>query len=647
MLKKATATQKSKFVADETTSRAPRVIKSRGESHSEIPSRTSHTPPSPEELQGAPALAPVLARRQEVGIGHADWAISARVPDFINLDLPVFTGADPNEDPQVFIDRMQRTLGVMKASATESVELASYRLQDVAVNWYDSWELSRGILSVSSYDVYAFINPGSTLSYITPLVASKFGIKPELVKPFEVSTPVGNPVIAKRVYKDCIVVVHSRSTVADQIELDMVEFDVIMGMDLLASCYANIDFRSNMVRFQFPWEPILEWKSNTASPRGRFISYLKARKMIIKGYIYHLVWVQDVEVESPTIQYIPVVNEFLDVFPNELSGLPPKREIEFAIDLLPDMQPIYIPPYKMAAAELRELKEQLRDLLEKGEGIQVDTQNIEAVKTWPRHTTPTEVHSFLDFGWLLQEICRGIFFSFSTIDKDTTTSFLVTGVKEHQYEDLVLAYYSDTTPQKKKTPFDITEDGVLRYRGRLCVPNVAGLRRQVMGETHYSRYSIHPGVRKMHHDIREIYWLDGMKKDIAEFVAQCPNCQQVKIKNQKPGGLLQAIEIPTWKWETDTQAERTIQTLEDMLRACVIDFKGSWDDHLPLIEFTYNNRYHSSIQMAPYEALYGRKGRSPIGWFNVGETKLVGPELVLSKCHVSEGLSGESAQRNT
>ncbi|WMV54147.1 hypothetical protein MTR67_047532 [Solanum verrucosum] len=65
-----------------------------------------------------------------------------------------------------------------------------------------------------------------------------------------------------------------------------------------------------------------------------------------------------------------------------------------------------------------------------------------------------------------------------------------------------------------------------------------------------------------------------------------------------------------------------------MLRACVIDFKGNWDDHLHLIEFSYNNSYHSSIQMAPYEALYGRRCRSPIGWFEVGEAGLIGPDLV-------------------
>ncbi|GJV25446.1 putative reverse transcriptase domain-containing protein [Tanacetum coccineum] len=80
--------------------------------------------------------------------------------------------------------------------------------------------------------------------------------------------------------------------------------------------------------------------------------------------------------------------------------------------------------------------------------------------------------------------------------------------------------------------------------------------------------------------------------------------------------------------QTDGQSERTIQTLEDMLRACVLDFGGSWDVHLSLVEFSYNNSYHSSVRCAPFEALYGRKCRSPIMWAEVGEGQLIGPELV-------------------
>ncbi|GKB89310.1 putative reverse transcriptase domain-containing protein [Tanacetum coccineum] len=80
--------------------------------------------------------------------------------------------------------------------------------------------------------------------------------------------------------------------------------------------------------------------------------------------------------------------------------------------------------------------------------------------------------------------------------------------------------------------------------------------------------------------------------------------------------------------QTDGQSERTIQTLEDMLRACIIDFGNGWVKHLPLVKFSYNNSYHASIKAAPFEALYGRKCRSPVCWAEVGQVQLTGPELV-------------------
>ncbi|GKD62685.1 putative reverse transcriptase domain-containing protein, partial [Tanacetum coccineum] len=94
----------------------------------------------------------------------------------------------------------------------------------------------------------------------------------------------------------------------------------------------------------------------------------------------------------------------------------------------------------------------------------------------------------------------------------------------------------------------------------------------------------------------------GMKKDIATYVTYHP--------------------------QIDGQSECTIQTLEDMLRACAIDFGVSWDTHLPLAEFSYNNSYHSSIRCAPFEALYRRKCRSPVLWAEVEENRLIGPEMV-------------------
>ncbi|GJR70981.1 putative reverse transcriptase domain-containing protein [Tanacetum coccineum] len=80
--------------------------------------------------------------------------------------------------------------------------------------------------------------------------------------------------------------------------------------------------------------------------------------------------------------------------------------------------------------------------------------------------------------------------------------------------------------------------------------------------------------------------------------------------------------------ETDGQSERTIQTLKDMLRACVIDFGKGWEKHLPLVEFSYNNSYHASIKATPFKALYGRKCRSPVCWVEVGDVQLTRPEII-------------------
>ncbi|GKE57359.1 putative reverse transcriptase domain-containing protein, partial [Tanacetum coccineum] len=121
------------------------------------------------------------------------------------------------------------------------------------------------------------------------------------------------------------------------------------------------------------------------------------------------------------------------------------------------------------------------------------------------------------------------------------------------------------------------------------------VRTLILEEAHASRYSVHPGADKMYYDLKDMYWWPGMKKDIAIYVSKCLTCSK---------------------------------TLEDMLRACVIDFGGSWDTHLPLAEFSNNNSYHSSIRCTPFKALYGRKYRSPVLWARIGESRLIGPEMV-------------------
>nr|GEZ79021.1 putative ribonuclease H-like domain-containing protein [Tanacetum cinerariifolium] len=133
-----------------------------------------------------------------------------------------------------------------------------------------------------------------------------------------------------------------------------------------------------------------------------------------------------------------------------------------------------------------------------------------------------------------------------------------------------------------------------------------------MNEAHAMRYSVHPGADKMYYDLRGLYWWPRMKKDIAMYKALGTRLD------------LSAAYHP----KTDGQSVRTIQTLEDMLRACAMDFGGNWDTHLPLVEFSYNNSYHSSIKCAPFEALYGRRCRTPIAYTEVRKGKLLGQEIV-------------------
>ncbi|GJR32198.1 putative reverse transcriptase domain-containing protein [Tanacetum coccineum] len=157
--------------------------------------------------------------------------------------------------------------------------------------------------------------------------------------------------------------------------------------------------------------------------------------------------------------------------------------------------------------------------------------------------------------------------------------------------------------------------GTLCLENRSWLPCFGDLRALIMHESHKSKYSIHPGSNKMYQDLKKLYWWPNMKADIAAYVSKCLTCSRFKAEHQKPSGLLSLqkalctrLDMSTvYHPQTDGQSERTIQTLEDMLHAYVIDFVKGWDKHLPLREFLYNNNYHTSDKAAPFEPLYGRK----------------------------------------
>ena len=121
-------------------------------------------------------------------------------------------------------------------------------------------------------------------------------------------------------------------------------------------------------------------------------------------------------------------------------------------------------------------------------------------------------------------------------------------IKEGQQKDSELMKLSQKVEEGSAPEFTL-KDGVLRFKGRLCVPSINKLKEELLKESHESTLSAHPGSTKMYRDLKTLYWWPGMKRDIAEFVARCLTCQKVKTEHQKPGGLLQPLPIPIWKWD--------------------------------------------------------------------------------------------------
>ncbi|GKA94667.1 putative reverse transcriptase domain-containing protein, partial [Tanacetum coccineum] len=153
-------------------------------------------------------------------------------------------------------------------------------------------------------------------------------------------------------------------------------------------------------------------------------------------------------------------------------------------------------------------------------------------------------------------------------------------------------------------------DGTLCLKNRSWISCFGDLRALIMHESHKSKYLIHPRSDKMYQDWKKLYWWPNMKIEITKYVVEMGEHNHGLCNKVAKDGT-QLDMSTTYHPQTDGQSERTIQTLEDMLLACVMDFEKTWDRHLPLIEFSYNNSYHTSIKAAPFEALYGRKFRSP------------------------------------
>ncbi|OMP06578.1 reverse transcriptase [Corchorus capsularis] len=816
-------------------------------------------------------------------------------------------------------------------------------------------EVITGTLTIFGRDAYVLIDSGSERSFISNAFA---GYSDRDLSPLDcdlvVHTSLGEEIFKNVVFKDCPIVVGRAILYANLIPLELKDFDAILGMDWLEKHYANVDCHTKVVQFRRPRKRMVQFVGERRVLPSCVISAIETRKLLSKGCPAYLAHIIDTTTPTPIIEHIPIVNEFPDIFPEELPGLPPEREFDFTIDLHPGTDPISITPYRMAPTELKELKTQLQELLDKGfirpsvspwgapvlfvkkkdrslrlcidyrqlnrvtgknryplpriddlfdqlqvmpfgltnapaafmdlmnrvfhlyhdkfvivfiddilvysrnenehanhlrivlqtlrehelyaklskcefwlqevgflghvvsrDGIYVDSGKVEAILNWERPKTVTEIRSFLrlagyyrrfveDFSLIAAPLTRltrkGVRFvwderlmppnkglgcvlmqdgkvvanasrqlkkheeNYPTHDLELAavvfalkiwrhylygeTCRIFTDHKSLKYimtqselnlrqrrwlelikdYDLIIDYHpgkanvvADALSRKasnssalaaikvsyfpqligirslgvtleiehnsaaliarfevrptltdkikerqqnddklmeefrklwsgEATEYRIRNDGILLFKERICIPKDDVIRKAILEEAHSSAFAMHPGSTKMYQTIKESYWWPGMKREIAEFVARCLICQQVKAEHQKPTGTLQPLPIPQWKWEhitmdfvvglPRTQAgNNVIWVIVDRLTkaAHFLPIRNGWtlehlakfwDVHLPLIEFAYNNSYHASIGMPPYEVLYGRKCRTPLCWDEVGERQLLGRELV-------------------
>ncbi|XP_071709067.1 uncharacterized protein [Rutidosis leptorrhynchoides] len=449
--------------------------------------------------------------------------------------------------------------------------------------------------------------------------------------------------------------------------------------------------------------------------RGGFrcplLSVMKALKSLAKGCDSFLAYVIDVKKEKEIVSDIPVVSEYPEVFPDELSGLPSIRLVKYKIELVPGATPVAKAPYRLAPSEIREMMSQIQELLDRGfirssssswGWVNEQETAFQTLKSLlcqaPVLALPEGSDYFIVYcdaslsglACVLIQRDRVIVYASRQLkpsEKNYPAHDLEMAAKEmnmrqRRWQELIKDYdceiryhpgkahvvadalshkkstdrvkfmrieiVSDLVDRLKITQLEALQDehlksglmvkrrvellndsrGLKTYLERVWVPLFGGLRDLILNEAHKSRLSVHPGSTKMYHDLKVLYWWPTMKAYIAQYVERDFRFVSSFWNSLQENSGTRVNLSTAYHPQTDSQSEQTIYTLEDMLRACVLEYGGSWDYHLPLIEFAYNNSYHSGIGMPPYEMLYGIKCRTPSCWLEAGEKQFAGPEIV-------------------
>ncbi|GKA88797.1 putative reverse transcriptase domain-containing protein [Tanacetum coccineum] len=369
-------------------------------------------------------------------------------------------------------------------------------------------------------------------------------------------------------------------SISSLIPLSRGSFDVIVGMDWLSKRKFVIVCHEKMVRIPLEGDEIL-----------------RVHGKRIQGVVKTLM---NTKVDEPKLSDISVVQDFVDVFPEDLSGLPPQRQVEFRIDLVLGAMPVAKSPYRLAPSEMQELE--LNKLTVK---TRYPLPKIDDLFDQLRGACPFSKIDFLS-GYHQLRVHE---------DAIPNTAFQT---RYGHFESTVMPFGLTNAPA---VFMDLMNWVCKPYLGRFVIVFID----EILA---YSK-------KKEEHEVHLKLVLESLRKEklYAKFSKlNDALSRKERVKSRRVKGMILAAQGEAFKQENvlmvgsvmdeahasrylhpqaDGQSERMIQTLEDMLRACVIDFGGSWDTHLPLAEFSYNNSYHSSIRCAPFEALYGRECRSP------------------------------------
>jgi hypothetical protein len=220
-----------------------------------------------------------------------------------------------------------------------------------------------GMVQMNDYQMHVLFDSGATHSFITNKNVTKLSKETKRVeKGFIIGTPLGETVETIVVFEGVGININGCELEADLIPLELSDFDIILGMNWLGKNKARLDCFTKIVTFQGAKGETMVFKGERISNFTNIISGMVARKLLKKGCTTYLAYVINSKKGKIGLSDIPFVREFLDVFP----GLPPEREVEVTIDILPEVSPIAQPPYRMAPKELDELKIQLQELLDKG-----------------------------------------------------------------------------------------------------------------------------------------------------------------------------------------------------------------------------------------------------------------------------------------